>query len=135
VIDETLRNLVRDRADDRCEYCRTPQIAIRVSLTVDHIIARQHGGKDEADNLALCCPACNLKKGPNLAGIDPKDGSITPLFHPRRENWNEHFRLNGAMVVGISASGRATIAVLDLNAEQRVSLRQSLIAEGLILPA
>ena len=44
-------------------------------LHIEHITPRQHGGDDNADNLAgSCCPACNLHKGPNLTGIDPHTG-------------------------------------------------------------
>jgi len=38
---------------------------------IDHIIARQHGGKAELENLALSCIHCNRFKGPNVAGVDP----------------------------------------------------------------
>jgi hypothetical protein len=30
------------------------------------------GGSDDPDNLALACHHCNLHKGPNLAGVDPR---------------------------------------------------------------
>lgn len=41
---------------------------------IDHVIAEQHGGMSVAGNLALACYACNLPKGPNIAGIDrPRD--------------------------------------------------------------
>jgi 5-methylcytosine-specific restriction endonuclease McrA len=46
---------VRRRALNRCEYCRLPQAASDLTFPIDHIIARQHGGKTRADNLALSC--------------------------------------------------------------------------------
>jgi hypothetical protein len=49
----------------------------------------QHGGGDDADNLALACPDCNLRKGPNLTGIDPETGAVVRLFHPRRDVGSE----------------------------------------------
>jgi len=68
-----LRNLVRTRASDRCEYCRIPQAATPfLRLQLEHIIARQHGGLSAESNLAWSCRHCNLHKGPNLTGIDPQ---------------------------------------------------------------
>ena len=53
-MDATLPEQVRQRAGDRCEYCRLPQGAHVLTFPVDHIIARQHGGRTEHDNSALC---------------------------------------------------------------------------------
>jgi 5-methylcytosine-specific restriction endonuclease McrA len=62
---------VRRRAGNRCEYCHLPQGAFRRGFHIEHIVARQHGGPASFDNLAFACWSCNLKKGPNLSGIDP----------------------------------------------------------------
>src|SRR5205823_4222764 len=110
LIDSATRASVVIRARDRCEYCRLPQSQYRAKLHVEHIVARQHRGGDEKENLALCCPRCNRKKGPNLSGIDPETGHVATLFHPRRERWREHFILNGPVIVGITPTGRATAA-------------------------
>jgi hypothetical protein len=133
VIDQALRKPVYERADGRCEYCRIPQSTYPITFPIDHIIARQHVGSDSAGNLALCCPRCNRKKGPNIAAVDPATGAISPLFHPRRDEWSAHFRWNGAAIVGTTAQGRATVALLDFNDIERLRLRQSLIDEGLQL--
>ena len=69
---------VRRRAAGLCEYCRIPEAAFRRPFHIEHVIARQHGGVTELDNLALACWTCNLKKGPNLTGIDPQSKRITP---------------------------------------------------------
>ena len=83
-MDDGLRQLVRTRARDRCEYCRIPQAAIPFArFHVEHIRARQHGGDDGPDNLALACRRCNAFKGPNLTAIDALSGDIAPLFNPR----------------------------------------------------
>ena len=71
---------VRRRAGYRCEYCRLPQVAFRRSFHIEHIVARQHGGSKQLDNLALACWNCNLKKGPNLAGVDPGTGQTAALL-------------------------------------------------------
>lgn len=90
-MDASLRRLVRLRAGDCCEYCRLPQLALPASLQIEHIIAKQHRGTDESENLALSCPYCNRYKGPNLSSIDPETGELAPLFNPRRDVWDDHF--------------------------------------------
>jgi hypothetical protein len=60
------------------------------------------------ENLALACAICNGNKGPNLASIDPLSGEIVPLFNPRTQNWNDHFEIHGAEIIGRIAIGRAT---------------------------
>jgi hypothetical protein len=75
-----------------------------------------------------------LNKGPNLTERDPRTGKITPLFHPRRHKWDRHFRWDGPLLVGKTATGRTTIAVLAINHPQRILLRETLIAEGVFPP-
>jgi hypothetical protein len=111
-----------------------PQSAFRFSFPIDHIVARQHGGKESLNNLALACTKCNLYKGPNLSGIDPASKRIVPLFHPRRETWAEHFRWRGPRLLGLSPTGRATLRVLKMNHPDSIAIRKSLIAEGRFPP-
>jgi cation diffusion facilitator CzcD-associated flavoprotein CzcO len=130
-MDTALRSLVRRRARDVCEYCRLPQTASPiVRFHVEHIIARQHGGATEADNLALACNHCNFHKGPNIAGIDPGSGQLVPLFHPRHHRWSEHFAWDGTVLVGRTPIGRATVQLLAMNAWERVEVRDNLRALG-----
>lgn len=125
-----LRASVRRRARFRCEYCRLPEAVLDVPLHVEHIVARQHGGDDSLNNLALACDRCNLCKGPNLTGIDPETGSLVRLFHPRQQRWAEHFRAVGPRIEGISAIGRATVHLLQMNVLRRTQLRDWLMANG-----
>ena len=118
---------MRRRADGRCEYCGLRQEHCELRHHVEHIIAKQHGGSDDADNLALACHRCNLRKGPNLTGIDPETGEIARLFDPRRDQWSGHFVVEGARIAGISATGRATVHVLDLNDPRRLELRAEIL--------
>jgi hypothetical protein len=97
---------------------------------LDHIIARQHGGKTAIENLALCCGRCNSHKGPNIAGVDPVTGQVSPLFNPRGDRWFEHFRYEAAVLVGLSPIGRATIFVLAINDPLRILARKALIDAG-----
>ena len=78
-----IRELVRQRAGNRCEYCRLRQEHSSLVLQIEHIVARKHGGLDDPPNLVLACDRCNLHKGPNLTGIDPETNQIATLFHPR----------------------------------------------------
>lgn len=73
---------------------------------------------------------CNNHKGPNIAGIDDESNQVTRLFHPRRDSWDEHFRWDGPVLVGRTAIGRATVAVLEIDLPHRVAHRQALIEEG-----
>ena len=76
-MDAATRELVRRRANGRCEYCRLPQDAAPYfTFHVEHIRARQHGGGDDPSNLGLACPDCNAKKGPNVATISPQSGAL-----------------------------------------------------------
>ena len=73
----------------------------------------------------------NAFKGPNLTSVDPDSGEIVPLFNPRQDRWEENFRSEGGEIVGITATGRATVRLLNMNAPRRVELREAwLEAEG-----
>src|SRR4051812_24385776 len=88
-------HIVRLRAGGLCEYCRLPQSISFLTFPLDHVIAIQHGGQGTEENLAVACPECNLSKGPNVAGLDPRTGKLTRLFNPRIDEWTRHFRFEG----------------------------------------
>ena len=129
-MDAGTRRFVRERAGERCEYCRLHQRNSELLHHIEHVVARQHGGLDDVGNLALACHRCNLHKGPNLSGIDPLTGGVEVLFHPRGDRWADHFAFRGASVEGLTRSGRATVEVLDLNDARRLDLRQELLRLG-----
>jgi hypothetical protein len=134
-MDDAVRFLVRVPAGRRCEYYHLPEEYAPFSpFHIEHIVARQHGGADARSNLALACHHCNLHKGPNLTGIDPVTRKITRLFHPRRHRWPYHFAWAGPRLIGRTAIGRATIAVLQMNDPDAIKDREALIAEG-VFPA
>jgi HNH endonuclease len=124
---------VRQRAAGRCEYCRLPQKATSVPFQVDHIISRKHGGRTVVSNLAVACWYCNSFKGSDISGLDPLTRKLARLFNPRRHKWAYHFRWNGPELIGRTAIGRTTVRVLQINCDEAVTLRESLIAEGLFL--
>jgi len=122
-----LRRLVISRAGGCCEYCHIHQDDSDFSSHIEHIIAVSHGGKTSGENLALSCPQCNLLKGSNIAAADPETGEPTFLFHPRRHEWNEHFRLDDAIIEPLSAEGRVTVFLLQLNISERIEHREMLL--------
>ncbi len=131
MIDAQTRKLVWQRADDCCEYCRLRQEHLPyVTFHIEHVISKKHGGGDGLWNLALACDRCNLHKGSNLAGLDPMTGRMTSLFNPRTQDWAAHFRLDGLRILGRTATGRATVQVLQFNSPRRLRLRARLMATG-----
>jgi hypothetical protein len=97
----------------------------------DHVIARKHRGQTEEANVAWTCAACNRYKGTDLASIDPETDKIVRLFHPRRDRWKKHFRLEDGLIIGRTPVGRVTVFLLQFNQPSRVRTRRTLIAKGL----
>jgi len=133
-MDAWLIELVRSRAGSCCEYCLMPQAYFPAPFQFDHIIARQHDGPTIPSDLALSCLHCNSNKGPNIAGRDRITKKLTPLFNPRRHRWGRHFRWHGVRIVGRTAIGRVSVAVLNMNGVFLVRLREELMKDGLFPP-
>ncbi len=130
-MDADTRQFVFIRALDRCEYCRLPQSAAPYfTFNVEHIEAQQHITDDSLDNLALACPDCNRHKGPNLTTLDLRTREIIRLFHPRQDHWGDHFEFRGAILIGRTVVGEATIRLLQINTVDRVEMRAELQAAG-----
>jgi hypothetical protein len=92
-----------------------PVAGAELPFHIDHIIAEKHQGSTDSANFAWACFSCNLRKGPNIAGLDPVTGTLTRLFNPRSDIWSEHFHWEGASLRGTTAIGRTTVAVLNIN--------------------
>jgi hypothetical protein len=126
-----LAALVRERANDRCEYCWLPQATQEATFHLDHIRPRAAAGPTIASNLALACVTCSLRKAARFLGRDPRTGKPTPLFDPRRNVWADHFIWTSRWrLVGRTAIGRATIRALGMNRPSVVAIRQTLAALG-----
>lgn len=124
---EAIRNAVRRRAQNRCEYCGLHQSdAPFLKHQIEHVIPRQHRGSDDMSNLALACYRCNKHKGPNLTSFDPRTAKIVRLFNPRTQRWRDHFIIRGVLILGRTATGRATVELLQINADKRQSLRREI---------
>ena len=125
-----LKQAVFERAHGCCEYCISQVSYSPDPFSGEHIIPRSRGGTDDLDNLAFSCLGCNYKKFISVDAIDPFTGERVPLFHPRRDRWDEHFAWSEdlTLIHGITPTGRATIEKLELNREGVVNLRRVLIA-------
>jgi hypothetical protein len=127
----SLRQVVIERAQGRCEYCLTWQ-AIVVEMEVDHVVPESVGGPTEAANLCLTCVGCNGFKLAFQKGRDPETGEQAPLFNPRLDRWEEHFRWDeeGTHVLGLTLVGRVTVARLRMNRLRMVEARRLWVQAG-----
>lgn len=124
---------VAERAGYRCEYCHAPEGVFNFPFEVEHIVPQARGGSEDSENLALSCHACNLFKSDFETGRDAEDQTETRLFHPRRDAWERHFRVeeDSAEIVGITAVGRATVARLQMNRPRQRAARRRWMQLGL----
>lgn len=83
------------------------------------------------ENLAFCCPICNSNKGTNLGTILDNEDIVVRLFHPRKQNWFDHFDVSdNGIILPKSDIGNATIKLLALNEPDRIMERIDLIKAG-----
>lgn len=114
-ISATLRQLVIERANNRCEYCGLSQAGQAATFHIDHVVPLAVGGQTADDNLALACVSCSLCKAARLTATDPDTNDEVPIYNPRRQAWPEHFRWDGVRVIGLTPTGRATVEALNMN--------------------
>jgi len=126
------RRIVTERARGCCEYCLSQERFATQNFSVEHIIPKSQGGKTDVDNLALACQGCNNYKYNKIEGRDPESGDIVSLYHPRQQQWSDHFGWNDdfTLIIGLTPTGRATTEVLQLNRSGVVELRQVLYEVG-----
>ncbi|MFK7978442.1 MAG: HNH endonuclease [Saprospiraceae bacterium] len=131
-ISGTLRQLVINRANNRCEYCKIFAIYSFLSFHIEHIISVKHGGQTIQDNLAYSCPICNLNKGSDIATILNTPTKPIRFFNPRIDNWDIHFKIElSGFIVAQTEIGEATIKILDLNHPDSIIEREILITNGM----
>ncbi len=126
-ISKSLQEQVRQRAQHLCEFCHANERWQYVKFTIDHLIPVSLGGSSGLDNLALACFNCNRCKTNKLSAIDSVSETEVLLFNPRQDNWSDHFiwSTNKVEIVGVTATGRATIVALHLNRERVLQIRAS----------
>ncbi len=127
-----LREEVRERAHWRCEYCHKPEGINGAGHQADHIIPERHTGTTELINLAWACFRCNHAKSTDIASYDVDTKQLTPLYNPRIQDWNEHFRVEpgSAVVMGKTRVGRVTIRILNMNHPTQIAARHVLMESG-----
>lgn len=135
-VPKALERLVVERAQGQCEYCRCLTDFSSDSFAVEHIIPESKDGATDEGNLALSCLGCNSFKGAFLAGRDPVSETEVELYHPRKQLWSEHFAWSEdtTSIIGITATGRASVQRLRLNRPGLVNLRAALYNFGVHPP-
>ncbi|TAK45072.1 MAG: HNH endonuclease [Saprospiraceae bacterium] len=126
------RSRVKIRANYCCEYCKSQENLSSSPFSIDHIIPLAKNGSNDLDNLALACPGCNNHKFTHTEALDPVSGEIVPLFHPRQQEWAQHFKWSSdySTMIGLTPTGRVTIIRLKLNRDYLVNLRKALFLTG-----
>lgn len=124
-----IKKLVRERAENRCEYCLSPADFSPGPFSIEHIVPKTKGGSDDLDNLAFACQGCNGRKYNHIEAKDSISGEHFPLFHPRRDVWSDHFSWDSfkTHIIGITPVGRATLQRMQLNRREVVNLRKLLL--------
>jgi 5-methylcytosine-specific restriction endonuclease McrA len=127
-----LRDIVERRARGCCEYCCSPAKYSTYTFSLDHIIPRSQGGTTTLDNLALACQGCNSHKYNKTRASDPFSKQQVEIFHPRNQRWQDHFAWDEQFerILGLTATGRATVEALQLNRPELLNLRKLLYAAG-----
>ncbi len=127
-----LRRRVEAQARQRCGYCQSAESIVGIPMDIEHIVPESAGGATEENNLWLACSLCNSYKGNRTNARDPISNRTVPLFNPRLQSWSEHFAWeeSGSVIVGLTATGRATVVALVLNRPPLVKARKRWAAVG-----
>jgi hypothetical protein len=128
----SLRHTVERRAKGRSEYCQSPAKYAPQRFALEHIIPRSQGGVTSLENLALACQGCNNHKYNKIKSNDPVTNQLVELFHPRIQRWQDHCTWDERFerIIGLTATGRATVEALQLNRLELINLRRLLYAAG-----
>jgi HNH endonuclease len=128
-LNQQQKESIRQRADGCCEYCLSQVAFCPDPFSIEHIIPRSKGGRNDLDNLAIACQGCNNFKYSYIDSIDPITGKLAPLYHPRQDRWHDHFGWSddAVKIIGLTMTGRATIERLQLNRTGVVNLRRLLV--------
>jgi hypothetical protein len=111
-----------------------PQSCTQLPHEVDHIRAQKHNGLSTPENLCWSCALCNSFKGSDVSAYTPDTDELTRLFNPRVDIWNEHFDWSDGVLIGKTNIAAATIGLLRINSDSRVSHRRLLIKCHLFPP-
>jgi hypothetical protein len=127
-----LRTQVQTDAGFCCGYCRAPQGLVPNEFEMEHLRPVSRGGRTARENLWSACSTCNRRKSDRLSAVDPLTGRRVRFFNPRQQRWSRHFALDElGRIVGVTATGRATVEALGLNDPVRIGPRIVWIALGM----
>lgn len=131
-IPERIKVKVRRTAKNRCGYCLFRQRFLPSVLRIDHITPISKAGTNTEENLWLLCENCNRAKSNKTEVFDKKTGKSVPIFNPRTQIWNEHFKWSSdqTKIIGKTPTGRGTVAELNLNNERIVAVRREWVLVG-----
>jgi hypothetical protein len=123
---------VLEDAGHLCGYCHSDERITGIPLSIEHIIPRVADGPTVRENLWRFCRPCNEQKGTQRAAADPETSEIVPLYNPRTQPWRAHFQWSedGALLIGLTPEGRATIAALQLNRSMLAAARRRWVLSG-----
>ena len=112
-----LRQQLAKADNGQCVYCQTREENTGQALTVDHIIPVAQNGPTDFGNLCRACRHCNESTREQVARVDPLTGKTVVLYHPRNQDWHEHFMWDqaGIRIHGLTETGRATVVALNMN--------------------
>lgn len=129
---ESLRLQIETADRQRCCYCLTSEANSGIPMTYDHIQPRSKGGDTSFENICLACRSCNEFKGNLTQAIDPLTAELVPLFHPRQQQWSEHFvwSADGTRIEGLTLIGRATVVALRMNHPVIIGARRRWVSSG-----
>lgn len=129
---ESLRLQIETADRQRCCYCLTSEANSGIPMTYDHIQPRSKGGDTSFENICLACRSCNEFKGNLTQAIDPLTAELVPLFHPRQQQWSEHFvwSADGTRIEGLTVIGRATVVALRMNHSVIIAARRRWVSSG-----
>lgn len=120
-VSDKTRQIVRARADFRCEYCSVAESDTGGELTIDHHQPQAADGGDDLDNLVYACYRCNLYKGDYWT----MDENAVSVWNPRLQSAVEHFWMSdNGTIYGLTQTAVFTIMRLRLNRSSLVSHRR-----------
>ena len=75
----------------KCAYCDEQMVLkwgdTELAFTIDHVLARVHGGSDSIHNLTFACQSCNSMKGNKDVGWFVNNVKRLKLRKQKREYW------------------------------------------------
>jgi hypothetical protein len=120
-ISKSLRQIIRKRANFRCEYCGVSETESGGELTLDHFQPISVNGDSSEENLIYCCFRCNLYKG-DYWTTEP---SQTPIFNPKKDKFDDHFWLaETGKLFGLTETGEFAVKLLRLNRPSLITKRR-----------